>query len=100
MVTNSEEANRIKEWRGELVQKIYPVYFDEHRPKNEFDFRGNFYIPTKYFMGEKFDTYYFNISVIWAMTFAFYITLYFDLLKKGVRRIGTYFKYRKKNLQD
>ena len=51
MVENSNDAIRIVEWKEELVQKIYPIYFDDHRPKHAWDFRGNFYIPTKYFFG-------------------------------------------------
>ncbi len=100
MVENSNDPTRIVEWRGELVQKIYPIYFQDHRPKNAFDFRGNFYIPTKHFLGKIYDTFYFNVSMIWAMTLILYATLYFDLLKRGVRSTGTYLKYRKKNLQD
>ena len=100
MVENSNSATRIVEWHGELVQKIYPIYFKDHRPKHSWDFRGNFYIPTKYFSGKTYDTFYFNISMIWTMTLTLYGILYFDLLKRGVRRTGTYLKYRKKNLQD
>ena len=99
MVENSNEATRIVEWRGELIQKIYPIYFNDHRPKNLWDFRGNFYIPTKHFLGKAHDTFYFNVSMIWVMTLILYLTLYFDLLKIGVRRAGIYLKYRKKNLQ-
>ena len=98
MVENSDDAVRIVEWRGELVQKIYPIYFDDHRPRGAWDFRGNFYIPTKHFMGKKFDTRYFNVTMIWVMTLVLYLTLYFDLLKIGVHRTGVYLKYRKKNL--
>ncbi len=99
-VKNSNEASRIVEWRGELVQKIYPIYFDDHRPKNRFDFRGNFYIPTKHFLSKTYDTFYFNVSMIWAMTLVLFGTLYFDLLKRGVKTTGTYLKYRKKNFKD
>lgn len=100
MVENSGEATRILEWRGELIQKIYPIYFEDHRPKHSWDFRGNFYIPTKYFLGKTFDTFYFNISMIWVMSLILYLTLYLDLLRRGVLRIGTYLKYRRKNLKE
>ena len=97
MVENANDETRIVEWRGELVQKIYPIYFNDHRPMSLVDFRGNFYIPTKYFAGRIFDTLYFNVSMIWVMTILLYGTLYFDVLKLVVRRTGTYLKYRKKN---
>lgn len=97
MVENSNSAVRILEWNGELVQKIYPIFFDNHRPKNKLDFSANFYSPTKPFLGQIFDTFYFNISVIWVMSFMLYITLYFNLLKRGVQSIENRIKYRKRD---
>ncbi len=97
MVENSNDPVRILEWKGNLIQKIYPIYFDEHKPKNRFDFSANFYNPTKHFLGRQFDTFYFNISVIWFMSFILYVTLYFDLLKRGVQSIGNRIKYRKRD---
>jgi len=84
MVENKQELKRVVEWDGELVQKIYPIYFNEHRPNHFFDFRDNFYIPEKYFAGQKFDTLNFNLSIIWLMTIFFYVALYYELLKKAV----------------
>lgn len=85
MVENTQSTMRIVEWEGELVQKIYPIYFNDHRPAHAFDFRDNFYIPLKYFAGQKFDTLYFNLTVIWLMTIFLYASLYFELLKKAVQ---------------
>lgn len=96
MVENSNSPVRILEWDGQLVQKIYPIYFDSHRPKNRFDFTANFYNPTKHFMGRYFDTFYFNISIIWTMSLLLYVALYFDLLKRGVQSIENRIKYRKR----
>lgn len=96
MVENSNSPVRILEWDGQLVQKIYPIYFDSHRPKNQFDFTANFYNPTKHFMGKHFDTFYFNISIIWTMSLLLYVALYFDLLKRGVQSIENRIKYRKR----
>lgn len=97
MVENSSNAVRIVEWEGELVQKIYPVYFEDHRPDNLIDFRENFYVPAKYFWGKKYDTLYFNIAVIWVMTIFLFVTLYFELLKKAVHGFAMRRKYRKKS---
>jgi ABC transport system ATP-binding/permease protein len=88
---------RIAEWEGELVQKIYPIYFDDHRPANGFDFRENFYVPTKYFLGNKYDTLYFNIAIIWSMTLLLYVALYFEGLKKLVHSLEMRRRYKKKN---
>jgi ABC-type multidrug transport system ATPase subunit len=96
MVENSNESSRIVEWKGQLVQKIYPIYIDEHRPKNFFDFTSNFYTPSKYFMGRTFDTYYFNVAMIWFMVIILSLTLYFDLLSKVVNSVAMWQKYRRK----
>lgn len=87
LVENASDVVRIAEWRGELVQKIYPIYFEDHRPNHLLDFRENFYVPQKHFWGKKFDTLYFNIAIIWLMTVVLFVTLYFDLLKKLVHAL-------------
>jgi len=97
MVENSNSPVRILEWKGQLIQKIYPIYFEDHRPAHQLDFTANFYNPTKPFLGQSFDTLYFNISVIWFMSLLLYIALYFDLLKRGVQSIENRIKYRKKD---
>jgi hypothetical protein len=95
-VENTNAVVRIASWKGELVQKIYPIYFDDHRPTNQFDFRENFYVPTKLFLGKKYDTLYFNVAVIWSMTIFLFITLYFDLLKKAIHSLEMRRKYKRK----
>lgn len=96
MVENTQSPRRIVEWNGELIQKIYPIYFNEHRPEHLFDFRDNFYIPVKYFAGYKFDTLYFNLTVIWSMTIVLYIALYYEFLKKAVHGVAIRKKYGRK----
>ncbi|MBI3220117.1 MAG: ATP-binding cassette domain-containing protein [Bacteroidetes bacterium] len=96
LVENSTDPVRIVEWKGELVQKIYPIFFEDHRPAYQFDFRENFYVPQKHFMGRKFDTLYFNISIIWLMTIILYVTLYFEVLKKLVHALAMRRKYKQK----
>ncbi len=95
-VENANSVVRIAEWRGELVQKVYPIYFYDHRPLHRFDFRENFYVPEKSFWNSKFDTLYFNIAVIWAMAVLLYGTLYFELLKKAVVGFEMRRKYKTK----
>jgi hypothetical protein len=96
LVENTSDPVRIVEWEGELLQKIYPIYSEDSRPSGPLDFRAPFYSPVKHFMGAKFDTLYFNISVIWTMTIVFYIALYFELLKKFVNSVEMWRKYRRK----
>jgi ABC-type multidrug transport system ATPase subunit len=81
-VRNLTTPNRIVEYDGKLLQKMYSIYLDDHKPKNPFDFSAILFQPTKHFMGFYWDTYYFNIAVIWSMTVVLFIALYFDWLRK------------------
>ena len=81
LVRNINTTDRIIELRGNLVQLIDPIYNDPE-PMGIFDNRAHFFAPTKHLLGITFGTYYFNIVVIWLMTFIFYVTLYNELLRK------------------
>ncbi len=95
-VRNITTPERIIEYDGKLIQKIYPIYIFEHKPAHYFDFTANLYQPTKHFAGEYFDTFVFNIIVIWSMTIALFVALYFDLLKKLIKLIGNRRRYKRK----
>ncbi|MBX7125203.1 MAG: ATP-binding cassette domain-containing protein [Cyclobacteriaceae bacterium] len=94
MVENTTDRVRIVAWDGELIQKIYPIYTDHHRPSHILDFRSNFYVPNKHFAGVLIDTLVFNIAVIWTMTLVLYCTLYFNVLGRLVHAWETRRKYR------
>src|SRR5690606_13520576 len=81
-VKKLDVPERIVEYDGRLVQRIYPIYLDKVRPRHWLDYSANLYQPIKHFMGHTFDTLYFNIAVIWLMTAVLFITLYADLLKR------------------
>ncbi|MTI19906.1 ATP-binding cassette domain-containing protein, partial [Fulvivirga sp. RKSG066] len=83
-VKNVNTTHRVIELDGRLVQKIYPIYFEDHNPKHVLDFRTKFYSPTKHLAGIYIDTTLFNIIVIWVMSFLLFVTLYFDVLKKFI----------------
>jgi hypothetical protein len=87
-VTNKTETSKIVEFKGEIVQKLEPIYMD---PKFKF-IRAHFYSPTKQVFGLKIDTFIVNVIVLWVMTIILYMVLYFRLLKKlldsGVVVIG------------
>lgn len=95
-VKNVSSRDRIIEYDGKLIQKIFPIYMDEHRPLHLFDFSANLYQPTKHFAGHYFDTLFFNMAVIWSMTLFLFVTLYFDLLRKLVKFLEGNRKYRRK----
>ncbi|ELR73207.1 ABC-2 type transporter family [Fulvivirga imtechensis AK7] len=81
IVKNQNEPHRIIEAHGELVQKIFPIYKDPE-PKHLLDYRAQFYVPKKHFLGATFDTLRFNLGVIWAMSLLLIVTLYFNIPRK------------------
>ena len=89
-VKRSGEENRILHADGHLVQQIDPIFNEDFLPVNFLDYRSHFFSPHKYFAGFRFQTFFFNICVIWIMVFALFLTLYFDMLKRIVE-----FKFKK-----
>ena len=87
LVKNQNEAHRIIEQDGQLVQKIFPIYMTPH-PSGLLDFRDQFYVPEKHLFGRHFDTLYFNVSMIWCMSIVLIIALYFDVLRKIVNSLA------------
>ncbi|MDR3094275.1 MAG: ATP-binding cassette domain-containing protein [Bacteroidales bacterium] len=86
------EKNKILEYNHQLVQEIDPIYQDPSTA-SRFGFRTHFFAPRKYFAGKFFDTYWFNLCMIWLTSIVMYLILYFDAVKKAV----TLFQYKRKN---
>ncbi|MDL5048749.1 hypothetical protein QQ054_22305 [Oscillatoria amoena NRMC-F 0135] len=78
-----QRKNRILEYNGQLVQQINPIFLDP-KPSGLLNYRTHFFAPRKYFLGIEFSTFAFNLLVVWGMALSFYITLYFELLRKFV----------------
>lgn len=95
-VKNTSSAERIVEYDGSLIQKIYPIYNQEHKPRHVLDFSANLYQPTKHFAGAYIDTFVFNILMIWFMTLVLFIALYFDWLRKLMRMLDNRRRFRRK----
>lgn len=81
LATKKFEKNKILQYKGELVQQYDPIYRDPI-PNHKLDFRSHFLAPSKHFLGNYYDTFWFNICFIWFMTAILYVTLYFEVLKK------------------
>ena len=81
LATKAFEKNKILQYKDELVQQFDPVYRDPV-PNHILDIRSHFLAPRKHFLGRLYDTFWFNLSIIWFMTVVLYITLYFESLKK------------------
>ena len=100
LVRNLTVKERVIEFNGKLLQLVDPVFNDPKNPKNLLDYRTHFFAPKKHLFGIYFDTYWFNLSVIWLMTIILYVTLYFELLKKGIasfEEVGKKFKKKESN---
>ncbi len=77
-VTNKNEIVKTIEYKGEILQKLEPIYMEPG-----FSFvRAHFYSPTKQVFGTKVDTLTVNVIVLWVMTLLLYLALYFRVLKK------------------
>lgn len=87
IVTSVYEKNRIIRYENRLIQQVDPIYLDADN-STFFGFRAHFYAPKKWFLGRYFDTFGFDIVVIWIMSLGMYIALYFELLKKIVDWAG------------
>ncbi len=70
---------------GQLIQRTDPVYL---YPTNNTG-GAHFYAPKKKLFGKYFETFWFNISVIWLMSITLMITLYFDVLKRLLDMLGS-----------
>ncbi|HEX8515557.1 MAG TPA: ATP-binding cassette domain-containing protein [Bacteroidia bacterium] len=87
LVKNRTTPYRILDLDGEYVQKIEPVYLDPASNAG----RAHFFAPRKKFFGTYYDTFWFNICVIWGMSLILAITLYFDVLKKFINLLENIF---------
>lgn len=81
LARNSDSGTRLLEEDDALVRTFEPVYL---RPQaaNLLDYRSHFYAPEKHFLGGRWDTFAFNVGVIWGMTALLFVTLYFEVFRK------------------
>jgi ABC-type multidrug transport system ATPase subunit/uncharacterized tellurite resistance protein B-like protein len=87
-VTNKNSEERIVEYEGKLVHKIYPVYFSPDAPNHWFAYRTHFFAPEKHIFGFFIPTLYFNVGVIWLMSLVLSFTLYFRVFQRMVEMFG------------
>ena len=88
LVTNRNSFYKILDLDGAYVQKTNPVYLD---PTESNFGRAHFFAPRKKFLNRYYDTYWFNICVIWGMSLILGVTLYFDVLKKFINLLESLF---------
>ena len=90
IVLNKMQLKKIIEFDGELIQKKAPIFMEA---TSNFG-RAQFYTSEKKVLGYVFDTFWFNLSVIWLGTFMLYIVLLANLFKKALSLIERV-KFRK-----
>ena len=77
-VTNKNETQKIVDFKGEIIQKMDPIYMDT---KHNF-VKAHFYAPEKKVFGLELDTFVVNVIVLWVITIILYFILSFRLLKR------------------
>ncbi len=87
IVRNTYEKYKILRYKNELVRQAEPIFQDPDDSKF-IGFTAHFYAPRKYFMGKYFDTFWFNMAVIWFMTIMLYPPLYYEHMKKIINFFG------------
>jgi ABC-type multidrug transport system ATPase subunit len=101
---NSNQGS-MQEVDGKIVQLADPVYQDPS-PSHALDYRTQLFFPRKHFAGYYTDTLWFNLIVIWIMTYLLYWTLYFRSFRWLLNRLGSlplvpvFFKNRRKNQEN
>jgi ABC transport system ATP-binding/permease protein len=68
------------EIKGKWVQKSTPIFM---KPTSKLG-RAHFFAPYKQVGSIRISTLWFNVIAIWLMTFVFFVTLYYNLLKKFI----------------
>lgn len=66
-----------------LVQKTDPIYL-EPQDLRLLNFRSHFLAPKKHFLGSFYDTFYFNLVILWVFTILLYFALYYNFFSKTI----------------
>jgi hypothetical protein len=90
LMKNSSAEERIDIDHGKIIQIIDPIYQDVYNFGEPWNYRTQFLAPQKPLIGKSFGTYWFNLSVIWAMTMILYLTLYFEAMPKFMNSASSF----------
>lgn len=83
---NDISGERSLEKDGRLIQQTDPVFQDPIDSKLG---RAHFFAPRKKLGSSYFNTFWFNIGVIWVMSLVLMVTLYFEVFKKVLDGLGS-----------
>lgn len=94
LATKAFEKNKILLFKDELVQQYDPVYRDPV-PTSALDIRSHFLAPRKHLLGQFFDTFWFDLAMIWVMSLVLYVFLHIEFL----RRMGNLFSWVRRRIK-
>lgn len=81
LVTLESADNALEIANGRILQMKDLVYL-RARPVHKFDYRSHLYAYEKHFLGFYFDSFWFNVLIVWFMTGFLFLTLYFEILSR------------------
>jgi hypothetical protein len=90
-VLNDNMIEKSVQTSGRIIQKFQPVYM----PPTTISGRAHFCAPFKIIGSLKIGTFWFNLTVIWFVSFLLYLALYFNILRKMVSGFGDERKRRR-----
>jgi len=82
IVTQFYEKNKILNYNNQLVQHVDAIYSDPN-VESALDIRSHLFAPKKHFLGKFYETFYFNMSIIWLIN----LLLFFILRTNGLRKL-------------
>lgn len=84
-VTNEKEIQEYSVHDGEMIPAKNAVY----RLPRLNNWRAHFYAPVKNFLGQKVDTFWFNLTLLWIFSASLLLLLYYDVIRKGLMYLET-----------
>jgi energy-coupling factor transporter ATP-binding protein EcfA2 len=85
VVANEKEIMNYSVHDGEMIP-IKDAIFREPREKS---WRAHFYAPVKFILGNKTDTFWFNLMIIWLTSMLLFVLLYYDVIRKALTYLET-----------
>ncbi|MCX6333877.1 MAG: ATP-binding cassette domain-containing protein [Bacteroidia bacterium] len=84
LVLANDNFEKTYETRNKIIQKYEPGYM---KATSKYG-RAHFYAPVKKLGNFEIVTYWFNMAVVWIVSFLLYIALYYNLLRKLIDYLG------------
>jgi hypothetical protein len=81
IVKNTFSEKKIALNNNQLIQVADPIFKDPEI-KSYFNFRSHFFSPLKPFIGKYWNTFSFNLAILWFFIAFLYAALYYNILKK------------------